>query len=491
MVEPAAERKWRAFTSYVKENNLIVASLVAVVLGIVLGVVLKTYVILTDEQQEYIKFPGEILMRMLQFVSVPLITTSVTLGVAGLSINTSRHIAFRATLYFTITTLVAVTIGLILAVIIRPGAVNHLGQDFTGSNTDFSTIDALLDLGRNMVPPDFLQACFQQYQTDKPQVFEGSNSSQNYTADVPRGHYVDGANTLGLIAFAFVLGLAINSLKKKKENVLVLVAKAINDITKAAVNLILRFLPVGVFFMITTHVLEVRDWQTTENLGKFIAVVLTGLIIHGAIVLPMIYILVTRQNPLKVIRGVSPALLTALLIASSSATLPHTLRCCLENNKIDGRIVRFMLPIGTNVNMDGSALYEAAAAVFIAQLSHIYLDVTQLFIIGLAAAIASVGAAGIPATGAVTTLFVLTAVGLPVRDAALLVVTEWLLDRFSTVINVFGDCIGVSLVHEMSRQELEKMDKEDMETGRILNKRQEMAQGEKVMGESAAPSTTK
>nr|XP_054602413.1 excitatory amino acid transporter 3-like [Nothobranchius furzeri] len=438
MVEPAAERKWRAFTSYVKENNLIVASLVAVVLalhtGIVLGVVLKTYVILTDEQQEYIKFPGEILMRMLQFVSVPLITTSVTLGVAGLSINTSRHIAFRATLYFTITTL---------------------------------------------------------YQTDKPQVFEGSNSSQNYTADVPRGHYVDGANTLGLIAFAFVLGLAINSLKKKKENVLVLVAKAINDITKAAVNLILRFLPVGVFFMITTHVLEVRDWQTTENLGKFIAVVLTGLIIHGAIVLPMIYILVTRQNPLKVIRGVSPALLTALLIASSSATLPHTLRCCLENNKIDGRIVRFMLPIGTNVNMDGSALYEAAAAVFIAQLSHIYLDVTQLFIIGLAAAIASVGAAGIPATGAVTTLFVLTAVGLPVRDAALLVVTEWLLDRFSTVINVFGDCIGVSLVHEMSRQELEKMDKEDMETGRILNKRQEMAQGEKVMGESAAPSTTK
>uniref|UniRef100_A0A1A8DWH7 Amino acid transporter n=1 Tax=Nothobranchius kadleci TaxID=1051664 RepID=A0A1A8DWH7_NOTKA len=215
------------------------------------------------------------------------------------------------------------------------------------------------------------------------------------------------------------------------------------------------------------------------------------LIIHGVIVLPMIYILFTRQNPLKVIRGVSPALLTALLIASSSATQPHTLSCCLENNKIDGRIVRFMLPIGTNVNMDGSALYEAAATVFIAQLSHIYLDVTQLFTIGLAAAIASVGAAGIPATGAVTTLFVLTTVGLPVRDAALLVVTEWLLDRFNTVINVLGDCIGVSLVHEMSRQELEKMDKEDMETGRILNKRQEMAQGEKVMGESAAPSTTK
>ncbi|XP_070397724.1 excitatory amino acid transporter 3-like [Nothobranchius furzeri] len=111
MVEPAAERKWRAFTSYMKENNLIVASLVAVVLGIVLGVVLKTYVILTDEQQEYIKFPGEILMRMLQFVSVPLITTSVTLGVAGLSISTSRNIALRATIYFIATTLIAVTIG--------------------------------------------------------------------------------------------------------------------------------------------------------------------------------------------------------------------------------------------------------------------------------------------------------------------------------------------------------------------------------------------
>uniref|UniRef100_A0A8C6L8N9 Amino acid transporter n=1 Tax=Nothobranchius furzeri TaxID=105023 RepID=A0A8C6L8N9_NOTFU len=468
MVEPAAERKWRAFTSYLKENNLIVASLVAVVLGIVLGVVLKTYVILTDEQQEYIKFPGDILMRMLQFVSVPLITTSVTLGVAGLSISTSRNIALRATIYFIATTLIAVTIGLILAVIIQPGAVNSLGGDGTKRDTDFSTIDALLDLGRNMVPQDVFQACFQQYHTDKPKAFVSSNSSQIYAAGMRRGHYVDGANTLGLIFVAFLVGLAINSLKKKGENVLVPVAKAINDITKTAVNLILRFLPAGVFFMITTHVLEVHDWQTTMNLGKFIAVILTGLIIHGAIVLPMIYILVTRQNPLKVIRGVSPALLTALLIASSSATLPHTLRCCLENNKIDGRIVRFMLPIGTNVNMDGSALYEAAAAVFIAQLSHIYLDVTQLFTIGLAAAIASVGAAGIPATGAVTTLFVLTAVGLPVRDAALLVVTEWLLDRCSTVINVLGDCIGVSLVHEMSRQELERMDHEDMEIGKDL-----------------------
>ena len=185
---------------------------------------------------------------------------------------------------------------------------------------------------------------------------------------------------------------------------------------------------------------------------------IAGLFVHGFVVLPTIYTVVTRNLPFKFIANMTNAFTTAFGTGSSSATLPVTIGLLETKNKVDPRVCRFVLPIGATINMDGTALYEAVAAIFIAQMEDMHPSIGQIFAIAITATFASIGAAGIPQAGLVTMVMVLDTVGLPSNLVSMIFSVDWLLDRFRTAINVLGDSIGAGIVDHLSKKDLKELD---------------------------------
>uniref|UniRef100_A0A8C6P2R7 Amino acid transporter n=1 Tax=Nothobranchius furzeri TaxID=105023 RepID=A0A8C6P2R7_NOTFU len=448
--------------------------------GIILGIVVREYASLSHLHKQYFGFPGEILMRMLKLIILPLIISSMITGVAALDSEVSGKIGLRAVIYYFSTTIIAVILGIILVMTIKPGVSQEAEHiDRTGTTPNVTTVDTLLDLLRNMFPENLVQACFQQYKTKRKELetridlhrvsfwfrecfmfplVTTDPLTSNITKDYKIiGSYSDGINVLGLIVFCVAFGLVIGKMGAKGR-ILLEFFDALNEATMKLVQIIMCYMPVGILFLIAAKIIEVEDWEIFRKMGLYMVTVLSGLAIHATICLPLIFFIIVRKNPFTFTLGMAQALVTALMISSSSATLPVTFRCAEENNRIDKRITRFVLPVGATINMDGTALYEAVAAIFIAQLNDFNLDVGQIVTISITATVASIGAAGVPNAGLVTMVIVLTAVGLPASDVTLIVAVDWLLDRFRTMINVLGDAYGAGIVQKLSKRELERMD---------------------------------
>ncbi|XP_069787844.1 neutral amino acid transporter A isoform X2 [Narcine bancroftii] len=278
-------------------------------------------------------------------------------------------------------------------------------------------------------------------------------------------------NILGLILFAIIFGIALRKLGPDGEQ-LIKFFSTFNDATMILVSWIMWYAPIGILFLVASKIVEMDDVVAlVTGLGKYILASILGHFIHGAIILPLVYLMLTHRNPYVFLLGIITPLTTAFGTCSSSATLPSMIKCVEENNGIDKRISRFVLPIGATVNMDGAAIFQSVAAVFIAHLNDVTLDPGQIFTIIVTATASSVGAAGIPAGGVLTIAIILEAIGLPTNDLSLILAVDWIVDRTCTVVNVEGDALGAGILHYTSLKELdtEKTDPMELKVEAVAN----------------------
>ncbi|XP_031637842.1 excitatory amino acid transporter 1 [Contarinia nasturtii] len=262
-------------------------------------------------------------------------------------------------------------------------------------------------------------------------------------------------NVLGVVMFSVVLGTALGKLGSSGKPLLDFLY-ATSEAMMIITHWVIWLSPVGVFFLVVAKILEMDSLAIiVGKLGAYFCTVMLGLFIHGFITIAVIFFICTRKLPYRYISKMGQNLATAFGTGSSSATMPVTINT-LDDMGIDPRVTRFVIPVGATVNMDGTALYEAVAAIFIAQLRNVGLSFGSLVAVSVTATAASIGAAGIPSAGLVTMVMVLDTVGLPSEDISLIIAVDWLLDRFRTTINVMCDSLGAILVDHLSRNDLKE-----------------------------------
>ena len=371
---------------------------------------------------------GEIFLSLLKMLVIPLIVSSMIVGISGLGdIRKVGKTGAITIIYFTITTAISVSIGLIMVNLMKPG------------------VGVEMDTGE-----------LPQRVTDKEGVGI-TDVLQSFVSD-NLVHSMAQMDILPIIVFSLIFGGVLTTLGEKGKPVIAFF-DGVNEAIMKMVHLVMYIAPLGVFALIASKLGAAGggDLFFTElmKVGKYALTVALALLVHAAVVLPLILVLVTKRSPLIYLKNASEALTTAFSTASSSATLPVTIECAEERNKVSRKASLFVLPLGATVNMDGTALYESVAALFIAQMFGIDLGFGEQMIVFLTATLAAVGAAGIPEAGLVTMVMVLHAVGLPLEGIGMLLSIDWFLDRLRTTTNVWGDSIGAAVVDTLETNYVE------------------------------------
>jgi len=380
--------------------------LIALFIAIFYGLILPDYAYL-------VTWMGDLFLRALRMIIVPLILTSIVSGVTSIGdAQNLGRLGLKTFTYYISTSLFAIVTGLFLVNLIHPGVGADLGLKKEVPELAAASGD-LWDIVLRMVPTN---------------IFESLVSF----------------DILAIIFFSILFGFFITRLELKQKDFLTTLFNSGFEVMMKLTHFIIRFTPFGILGIVVAVVAEQREnlGAVLGSLSKYFVTVLIGLIIHATITLPLIIRSVGKVNPWKHFQAMTTPLLTAFSTRSSSATLPLTIDAIENNSGVSNKISSFVLPLGATINMDGTALYECVAAMFIAQAYGIEITIIQQAIIVFTALLASIGAAGIPMAGLVMISVILTAVGLPLEGVGLILAVDPFLDMCRTTVNVWSDSCG-------------------------------------------------
>ena len=367
------------------------------------------------------KLVGTLFLDLLRMVLVPLVFSSIVVGVANLRANQKMHRVWVTTLsFFALSMALAIIIGFGAAHIFEPGKGLQL-EMFAESTKNFQA--------RQMPLPEYIA-----------QFLHGM--FQNPFKALAQGEI------LAVVIIALFLGVALVVGGERYRNLRVLIQE-LQELCLLIVGWIMRLAPLGLAALLLQLVAS-QNSALLSSMLHFIAVVIGSTLFHGIIVLPLLLYLITRITPLRFFRGSREALVTAFATSSSAATLPITLRCTEQHLHVKKDIANFVVPLGATANMDGTALYEAAAALFVARLAGIELDIASQMIIFVVAMLGAIGAPGIPSVGMLSMVLVLESVGLPTEAIAILLPIDRILDTVRTAVNVEGDMVGALIVQKLA-----------------------------------------
>lgn len=381
-------------------------------------------------------FIGSLFLNALKMIIVPLVVSSIIVGIAGIgSSKAFGRLGGRVLIYYLATSTLAILIGLLVVNLIEPGIVNGSPvKEQINLTADVSAVTAqvegrgaadVVEVFLRMVPPNIVQAA--------------ANGQM-----------------LGLIFFSLLFGYFMTRIGEPYAESQYNFWQGLYEVMLRITLLIMRFAPIGVFGLVAKVVADTGASQfgtLMQTLGLFFFSVIIALGIHLLISMPLILRYVARVKPLRHYRAMAPALLTAFSTASSSATLPLTIECVEKNAGVSNRTSSFVLPLGSTINMDGTALYECVAAMFIAQAYGLDLSFAQQFMVVVLALLTSIGVAGVPAASLVAITIILGYIGLPAEGIALIFVVDRILDMCRTAVNVFSDSCGAVVIGKLEGEE--------------------------------------
>jgi Na+/H+-dicarboxylate symporter len=371
-------------------------------------------------------FIGNLFLRALKMIIVPLIAASIITGVAGVgSAKNLGRLGGKTFAYYICTTLMAILVGLLLVNVVKPGVIDgeparsrlglaSQGMEALESKVEGRGFESLVEIFVRMIPENPIRAAAE-------------------------------GDILAVIFFCLLFGFFINLLQDPHKQSLKTFFEALFAVMMKITHFVMCFAPLGVFGLIAKTT-ATTGLDSFTPLAKYFCTVCLALGIHFFVVLPLMLRLIGRVDPLKQYRAMAPALLTAFSTSSSSATLPLTMECAEKNAGVSNRVTSFVLPLGATVNMDGTALYECVAAMFIAQAYGLHMSFSVQLIVVITALLASIGAAGIPSAGLVMIGIILNALNWPLEGMLLILAVDRPLDMARTAVNVFSDSCGCVVV---------------------------------------------